>query len=91
MKTISKNIELNDNQETMTTILECIPILETIAEHSELLAQLTKSQRIALTTAAGKISRPDKKEIKKRNKECGSIAFGCPIPFMAIRDLHLSA
>ncbi|MCK5837748.1 MAG: SDR family oxidoreductase, partial [Desulfobacula sp.] len=47
----------------------CIPILEKFADQSELLALLPESQRIALITAAGKISRPDKKEIKKRNKD----------------------
>ena len=47
----------------------CIPILENIADQSELLALLPEKQRIALITAAGKISRPDKKEIKKRNKD----------------------
>ena len=47
----------------------CIPILENIADQSELLALLSENQRIALITAAGKISRPNKKEIKKRNKD----------------------
>ncbi|WP_087881796.1 SDR family NAD(P)-dependent oxidoreductase [Desulfamplus magnetovallimortis] len=43
--------------------------MEKIAENSEILAMLTEKERIALVTAAGKISRPDRKEIKKRNKE----------------------
>ncbi|RJP84295.1 MAG: SDR family oxidoreductase [Desulfobacteraceae bacterium] len=47
----------------------CLPLLEKIADQSELLALLTESERIALITAAGKISRPDRKEIKKRNKD----------------------
>jgi NAD(P)-dependent dehydrogenase (short-subunit alcohol dehydrogenase family) len=47
----------------------CIPLLETLAEKSELLALLPESQRVALITAAGRISRPDKREIKKRNKD----------------------
>ncbi|MBA3011790.1 MAG: SDR family oxidoreductase [Proteobacteria bacterium] len=47
----------------------CIPLLEKIADQSELLALLPESLRIALVAAAGKISRPDKREIKKRNKD----------------------
>ena len=55
--------------DTLQAIRRCIPILEKIAEQSELLADLTDPERIALIRAAGKISRPDKKEIKKRNKD----------------------
>jgi NAD(P)-dependent dehydrogenase (short-subunit alcohol dehydrogenase family) len=50
-------------------MLGCIPLLEKIADRSELLALLPETERIALITAAGKISRPDRKEIKKRNKD----------------------
>ncbi len=50
-------------------IRKCIPILESLAQNSELLAGLSEPERIALIMAAGKISRPDKKEIKKRNKD----------------------
>ncbi|MFH2044275.1 MAG: SDR family oxidoreductase [Pseudomonadota bacterium] len=60
---------IDDKQETLAAVLGCIPILEKIADKSELLALLPESERIALITAAGKISRPDKKEIKKRNKD----------------------
>ena len=59
----------DNKQEILTSIHECIPILEKIVNNSELLAHLPESERIALITAAGKISRPDKKEIKKRNKD----------------------
>jgi len=57
-----KSVSVND-------IVECLSVLETIVEQTELLAELTEVQRVALLTAAGKISRPDKKEIKKRQKE----------------------
>lgn len=43
--------------------------MEKIATQSELLSCLSETERIALITAAGKISRPDKEEIKKRNKD----------------------
>jgi NAD(P)-dependent dehydrogenase (short-subunit alcohol dehydrogenase family) len=56
-------------QQTLEAIRDCIPVLEKIVDQSELLAQLTESHRVALLTAAGKISRPDKKEIKKRKKD----------------------
>jgi hypothetical protein len=36
-----KNISIND-------IIECVSILETIVLHSELLAELTEEQRVAL-------------------------------------------
>jgi NAD(P)-dependent dehydrogenase (short-subunit alcohol dehydrogenase family) len=62
-------IKNKDKQQTLEAIQGCIPILEKIADQSELLSLLPESQRIALITAAGKISRPDKKEIKKRNKD----------------------
>nr|CBX27760.1 hypothetical protein N47_C18180 [uncultured Desulfobacterium sp.] len=53
----------------MEDILGCIPILEKIADKSGLLALLPENERIALIKAAGRISRPDKKEIKKRYKD----------------------
>jgi len=60
---------LDDKQEILTMLRQCIPLLEKIADQSEFLACLPERERIALVTAAGKISRPDKKEIKKRNKD----------------------
>ncbi len=69
MSSNKDNIENNDRQNTLKEILDCISILEKIVDQSELLAQLSDAKRVALITAAGKISRPDKKEIKKRNKD----------------------
>ncbi|HCY88264.1 MAG TPA: oxidoreductase, partial [Desulfobacteraceae bacterium] len=74
-KTVSKRIEdqedigHNDKQKTIAAIRSCIPVLEKIAEQSDLLSDLSEDERISLIKAAGKISRPDKKEIKKRNKD----------------------
>jgi len=59
----------DNHQETVTDIRQCIPVLEKIVNNSELLAYLPEPERIALITAAGRISRPDKAEIKKRNKD----------------------
>jgi len=65
----SVTIKTDNGHESLSVIRKCIPILESLAENSELLAGLSEPERIALITAAGKISRPDRKEIKKRNKE----------------------
>ena len=69
MNTINTDTKPGDKQETLAAIRGCIPILEKIADQSELLALLPEPERIALIAAAGKISRPDRKEIKKRNKD----------------------
>ncbi len=69
MKTINTEAKIDDNKEAMEAMLECIFTLEMIVDRSELLALLPEPERIALITAAGEISRPDSKEIKKRNKD----------------------
>jgi NAD(P)-dependent dehydrogenase (short-subunit alcohol dehydrogenase family) len=69
VSTISIDTKIIDTEKTLAAIQECIPLLQKIADQSELLSQLPEPQRIALIMAAGKISRPDKKEIKKRNKD----------------------
>ncbi len=63
------HIKSDHTEENLSVIRKCIPILETLAADSRLLAGLSEQERIDLITAAGKISRPDRKEIKKRNKE----------------------
>ncbi len=66
---ISTNQSPVDTTDILATIRQCIPALEKMADQSELMALLPESERIALTIAAGKISRPDREEIKKRNKD----------------------
>ena len=66
---IHPEIPVTEQEKILATLGECILLLETLADQSELLALLPESQRIALIAAAGKISRPDKREIKKRNKD----------------------
>ncbi|MDA3791354.1 MAG: SDR family NAD(P)-dependent oxidoreductase [Desulfobacula sp.] len=68
MSPISIDTKIDDKKEPLASIRGCISILEKIADRSELLLQLPEIERIALITAAGKISRPDKKEIKERSK-----------------------
>ena len=47
----------------------CISILEDVVKNSVELAHLSREQRIALLTAAGQISRPDRVEMRKRKKD----------------------
>ncbi|MBF0593574.1 MAG: SDR family oxidoreductase [Candidatus Omnitrophica bacterium] len=47
----------------------CVNVLDALAKNSEQLAYLTNEQRVALMMAAGKISRPDKQEIRKRSQD----------------------
>jgi len=65
---INKDNKNEDKQETIAALLGCIPVLEKIANQFDLLEHLPEHQRTALITAAGKISRPDPEEIKKRKK-----------------------
>ena len=50
-------------------IQNCISVLEKLVKNSSQLTELDDQQRIALLTAAGKLSRPDRDEIRKRNKD----------------------
>lgn len=57
-----KNISLTD-------VIESLSVLEHVASNSELLTELTHEQRVALFKACGAIAKPDKEEIKKRQKD----------------------
>ena len=59
----TKKINLNSNE-----IDSCISVLEFLLNNGDQITQLSSEQRVALMKAAGQLSRPDKKEIKKRNK-----------------------
>jgi len=54
-------------------IEKCISMLENMAAQSELLAHIPENQRIALLSAAGRVSRPDRKYLKQRRKELNKI------------------
>ena len=58
-----------DEKQILSQIDGCIRVLKTLAEQSELLSKIPEADRIALVKAAGRISRPDRAEIKKRNKD----------------------
>jgi len=50
-------------------VQSCITVLQYMAENSVELAHLSSDQKIALLTAAGKISRPEKIELRKRHRD----------------------
>ncbi len=50
-------------------ISRCIETLNILADNSEWLSTLTEDQWISLMIAAGKLSRPNRDEIRKRNKD----------------------
>ncbi|MBF0389681.1 MAG: oxidoreductase, partial [Desulfamplus sp.] len=52
---------------------KCIAMLEDMAEQTEIIANIPESQRIALLSAAGRVSRPDRKYLKQRRKEMNKI------------------
>ncbi|MBF0257871.1 MAG: SDR family oxidoreductase [Desulfamplus sp.] len=58
---------------TPEEIDKCISMLENMTEQSELLAHIPEQKRIALLSAAGRISRPDRKYLKQRRKELNKI------------------
>lgn len=68
-------MKIDDNKGvsySMDDIRACIPVLEYLVRQSEKLAGLDESERIALMAAAGRLSRPDRKEINKRRKAINS-------------------
>ncbi|MFO7913296.1 MAG: oxidoreductase, partial [Desulfotignum sp.] len=64
-----ESMEIDADQDTVTAIRQCIPLLAQIVERSELLAKLSENDRVALLSAAGKIARPGSEEIRKRKKD----------------------
>ncbi len=50
-------------------IQRCINILQSIVDQSEQLAKLPEEQRVALLKVAGRLSRPDRDEFRKRKKD----------------------
>lgn len=61
--------EFSPLQYTEQEIEKCISILQSLVDQSSHLAYLSREQRENLLIAAGKLSRPNRDEIRKRNKE----------------------
>jgi NAD(P)-dependent dehydrogenase (short-subunit alcohol dehydrogenase family) len=59
----------NKTEQSQDEIQACISVLEHLANHTIDLAQLPEGQRVALMSAAGRLSRPDKDERRRRTKE----------------------
>ncbi|NLG18379.1 MAG: SDR family oxidoreductase [Fibrobacter sp.] len=57
------------DQKENREILECVSTLKKLAQNGELLSGLPDDLRVELFKAAGQLSRPDRHEAKKRNKE----------------------
>lgn len=66
MKEQHKDEETNLDQET---IKKCIALLDILADDSEVFINLPEAQRIALLKAAGRFSRPNRDQDRKRQKE----------------------
>ena len=62
------NENSNGIKSSSAEIDECISVLENLAKDTQQLVNLPEEQRIALLKVAGELSRPDRAEIKKRNK-----------------------
>lgn len=64
------NIEkISDTNYSPEEIQSTIALLEYLVAHSEILAYLPRPQRVALITSAGRLSRPDRDEIRKRKRD----------------------
>ena len=59
---------MNPPKYSKEDVQACIDMLEELARNGEGLAHFTKEQKIALMSAAGRVSRPDKIEIEKRRR-----------------------
>ena len=63
-----KNITEKIDKLTEGEINNCISVLEHLLQNGDQLVHLSENQLMKLMKAAGQITRPDKAEIKKRNK-----------------------
>lgn len=61
-----------DNLFTKNDLLKARDILKYLETNTELLWELSEEERIDLYRSAGKVSRPDKEEMKRRHKEAQS-------------------
>ncbi|MDA8422619.1 MAG: SDR family oxidoreductase [Nitrospiraceae bacterium] len=65
---MNKEKENSETKHSSEEVEKCILLLEDLAKDAGRLANLPEQQRIALLKVAGGISRPDRAELKKRNK-----------------------
>ncbi len=60
---------MNQTQYNVDAILDALEVLKYLADNQEAICHIDEKSRLDLLIAAGKISRPNKEDIKKRNKE----------------------
>ncbi|RQV92945.1 MAG: SDR family oxidoreductase [Calditrichaeota bacterium] len=65
--------EKKDKDNFTETIKQSIALLEDLVNNKELFVNLPEEQRIALLKVTGKLSRPDRDEIRQRNKTVKSL------------------
>lgn len=65
---MTKTAKIADPKYSPEEVQACIALLEDLVKNSVEMAHLSDEQRIALLTAAGQISRPDRDEIRIRKK-----------------------
>ncbi len=68
MPTLTKS-KIVEPKYSAQEIQDCIKVMEELVKNSTELAHLSSEQRIALLTAAGQISRPNREEIRKRKRD----------------------
>ncbi|MBI4652209.1 SDR family NAD(P)-dependent oxidoreductase [Candidatus Desantisbacteria bacterium] len=59
---------MDKNKDFNEKVTDCISVLESLVNNSDQIGSIPKQQLIALMTFAGKLSRPDKDEIRKRER-----------------------
>lgn len=69
METNEEKIQLSNDQ-----IDQCIAILETLNSDTNQLFEIPEEQRVALLTLAGRLSRPQRDEFKRRRKDAKKAA-----------------
>ena len=69
MSDVPKPVKVHDSKYSQEEINACIAVLKDLSTDTVELAHLTLKQRLALFIAAGKISRPDKDQIRSRKKD----------------------
>ena len=66
---MNENDDLISTEFTTEEIETCLKVLQSFAIKSEQLTLLTHEQRLVMFKATGTISRPDREEAKKRQKD----------------------
>jgi NAD(P)-dependent dehydrogenase (short-subunit alcohol dehydrogenase family) len=66
---MNKNKKFEPRKHSDKEIADCVALLNSLVEDSGRLLSLSEEQRISLMAAAGRFSRPDRDEIRKRRRD----------------------